>query len=184
MASAMEPEVEVRRDGDAFVVEAEARLQADKSTAWRTVTDYERLPEFVPGIRRVQVLARSGSGATERLLVEQQGEFRLLFYAVPVQVWLDVRHEPPERVLARLVLPSGVVPVRSTLRDFEGSYVLGAVDSAHTRLVYRARFEPAQAMLPVLGTLVVRHAVSEQFAALAAEIERRAAAGRPQQAAR
>jgi carbon monoxide dehydrogenase subunit G len=180
----MEPEVDLRRDGDAFVVEAEVELQADRATAWRTVTDYERLPQFVPGIRRVQVLARSGSGATERLLLEQQGELRLLFYAVPLQVWLDVRHEAPARVLARLVQPSGVGPARSTLRDYEGSYVLDVVDGARTRLAYRARIEPAQALLPVLGTLAVRHTVRQQLGALAAEIERRAAAGCQQRAAR
>lgn len=184
MAAATEPQVEVRRDGDAFVIEAQVQLQAGRPTAWATLTDYERLPQFVPGIGRVDVLARSGDGATERLLLEQQGEFRFLFYAVPVRVWLDVRHEAPARVLARLVRPSGVGPARSTLRDFEGSYALEVVDGGRTRLAYRARIEPAQPMLPVLGTLAVRQTVRQQFGALVAEIERRAAAGRTLRAAR
>jgi carbon monoxide dehydrogenase subunit G len=183
-AAATQPQVEVRRDGDAFVVEAQAQLQADRPTAWATLTDYEHLPQFVPGIRRVDVLARSGDAAAERLLLGQQGELRFFLYAVPVQVWLDVRHEAPARVLARLVRPSGIGPAPSTLRDFEGSYALAVVDGGRTRLTYRARIEPAQSLLPVLGTLAVRHTARQQFGALVAEIERRAAAGRALRAER
>jgi Polyketide cyclase / dehydrase and lipid transport len=148
------------------------------------VTDYEHLPQFVPGIRSARVLARVASGATERLLIEQTGEFRFFLFAQPVQVWLDVTHEAPGRVLARSVLPSGISLERSTLREFEGSYALSAIDATRTRFVYQARFEPVQSMLPLLGTLVVRHTVTEQFRAMAAEIERRAARNRTEQAAR
>jgi hypothetical protein len=183
-AAAAQPEIEVRREAGAFVVRAEVELEADRRTAWLTVTDYEHLPQFVPGIRSAQVLARVISGGTERLLIEQAGEFRYLWFAQPVQVWLDVIHEAPERVLARSVLPSGVSPERSTLRQFEGSYVLTSVDPARTRFVYRARFEPLQAMWPLIGTMAVRQTVAEQFRAMAGEIERRAAQQRTEQAAR
>ena len=181
---AAQPDIEVRRENGAFVVRAEVILDADRRTAWLTLTDYEHLPQFVPGIRSAQVLARMASGGTERLLVEQAGEFRFLLFAQPVHVWLDVTHEAPARVLARSVLPSGIGAERSTLREFEGSYALTVIDGARTRFVYQARFEPVQATLPVLGTMAVRHTISEQFRAMAAEIERRAAPGRAQQAAR
>jgi hypothetical protein len=183
-AAAAPPEIDVRREAGVFFVRAEVELEADRRTAWLTVTDYEHLPRFVPGIRSVQVLARVASGGAERLLVEQAGEFRYLWFAKPVQVWLDVTHQAPERVLAKSVLPSGISAERSTLRQFEGSYLLTAVDASRTRFVYQARFEPAQAMLPVLGTLAVRHTVAEQFRAMATEIERRAARSRLEQAAR
>jgi hypothetical protein len=183
-AAAAPAQIDVRREAGAFVVQATVDLEADQRTAWLTLTDYEHLPQFVPGIQSARVLARTGSGRTERLLVEQTGEFRFMLFAEPVQVWLDVTHEAPARVLARSVLPSGVDPERSTLRDFEGSYALSALDAVRTRLVYRARFEPLRTMLPLLGTVVVRHAVTEQFEAMAAEIERRAARRRTEQAAR
>lgn len=183
-AAAAQPEIDVRREAGAFVVRAEVELAADRRTAWLTVTDYEHLPQFVPGIRSAQVLARVTSGGTERLLIEQAGEFRYLWFAQPVQVWLDVTHEAPERVLARSVLPSGISPERSTLRQFEGSYVLTSIDPSRTRFVYQARFEPLQAMWPLIGTMAVRHTVAVQFRAMVAEIERRAARQRTEQAAR
>lgn len=160
-----------------------AELAADRRTAWLTVTDYEHLPQFVPGIHGAQVLARFAGGGSERLLVEQTGEFRFLWFVQPVRVWLDVTHEAPERVLARSVLPSGVGAERSTLRHFEGSYLLTALDDSHTRLVYEARIEPEQA-IPLVGTLAVRHTVEAQFRAMAAEIERRAGQRRIEQAGR
>jgi len=185
VATARQPaEISVRNEAGVFVVHAEVDLEADRRTAWLTVTDYEHLPQFVPGIRSVQVLARIAGGSTERLLLEQAGEFRFLWFTQPVRVWLDVTHEAPERVLARSVLPSGVSPERSTLRQFEGSYVLSAIDTSRTRLLYQARFEPVRWMLPVLGTVAVRQTVGEQFRAMAAEIERRAARQRTEQAAR
>lgn len=166
------------------MVRASVDLQADQRTAWLTVTDYEQLPRFVPGIRSAKVLARVASGGTERLLVEHAGEFRFLVFTQPVQVWLEVTHEPPRRVLAQSVLPSGIDPGRSTLREFEGSYELSALDDGRTRFLYQARFEPAQALLPVLGTILVRHAIAEQFGAMVVEIERRAELNGTQRAAR
>jgi hypothetical protein len=183
-AAAARPDVEVRREAGGFVVRAEVELESDQRTAWLTLTDYERLPQFVPGIRSAKVLARVASGGAERLLIEQVGEFRFLLFAQPVQVWLDVTHEAPHRVRARSVLPSGISAERSTLREFEATYTLTVVDASRTRLLYEARFEPVRSMLPVLGTVVVRHTVGEQFGAMATEIERRAGRGRPQQAAR
>lgn len=183
-AAAAPPQISVRRDADAYLVQAEAELAADRRTAWLTLTDYGQLPQFVPGIHSAQVLARVASGDTERLLVEQSGELRFLWFAQPVQVWLDVIHEAPERVLARSVLPSGVSAERSTLREFEGSYVLSEIAGSRTRLAYRARIEPARSLPPVLGTMILRQAAGEQFRALVGEIERRAARQRIDQAAR
>ncbi len=179
-----QPRIEVARDGAAYVVRAAVDLTADRRTAWHTITDYEHLPQFVPGIQSAQVLARSGGGGTERLLVEQTGEFRFFWYAQPVRVWLDVRHDAPVRVEARSVLPSGVDRSRSTVREYEGSYRLTVIDASRTRLAYEARFEPSQALLPVLGDYVVRRTITEQFRALADEVERRAAERRLEQAAR
>lgn len=177
-AAAATPEVEIRRDGAAYVVRAHADLDADQRTAWATVTDYEHLPEFVPGIRSAQVLARVAAGGSERLLVEQSGEFRFLWFSEPVHVWLDVSHDAPARVLAQAVTPSGTNPARSTVREFEGSYTFAPLDGGRTRFRHEARFAPAHPPLPIIGDLVIRHVIAEQFAAMVAEIERRAAQGR------
>jgi hypothetical protein len=130
-STAAAPGAEIRRDGDADIVRAEA----DQRTAWATGTDDERLPEFVPGIGSTQALARS-------------------------------------------VMPSGVGPSRSTVREFEGSYTLAPLAGGRTLFRDEARFEPANRLLPNAGDLIVRHVIAKQFQAMVGEIERRPARGR------
>jgi hypothetical protein len=168
---------EVTRESDGFNVVASADIDADPSVAWDTVTDYEHLPRFVPGVLHARVLARQADGA--RLLVEQTGELRFLFFVQRIGVLLDVRHQPPTRVDAR-ALPRAA-PARgdeASVTDFEGTYLLAPI-AGGVRLDYRARFAPTFDLPPILGTLAVRLTMKRQFDALIAEIGRRQRALRP-----
>ncbi len=184
-------QVSVERDGDRFVVAARAELQADARIAWDTLTDYEKLPEFVPGVSRSRVLKREPrAGGGERLVVEYLGRLKLWFFSLPTQVWLDVQHQPFTEVLAQsaAVIPGAVRPAPGqddayapSLKSFRGRYDLAVVGGKaglpRLGLSYSAQFELAEPMPPVLGALfgeaAVRQAVREQFAAMVAEIERR-----------
>jgi hypothetical protein len=173
----------VRRDGDAFTVTARADLQADARTAWDTITDVERLPQFVPDITRVRVLSRQARASGELLAVAFDGTFRLFFLSFPTHVWVDVEHVPYTDVLARLRPPPPGERNASSLKRFSGRYTLTTVGAGRgpatrVRFDYHAEFTLAQPLPPVLGTLfgtaAVRAMLREQFAALVAEIERRA----------
>lgn len=175
--------LEVTRDGNAFSVTARADLQADARTAWDTLVDVERLPQFVPNITRVQVLSRQPRASGEVLAVAFDGTFRLFFLSFPTHVWLDVEHVPYTDVVARLRPPPPGERTASSLKRFSGRYTLTTVGAGRggatrVRFDYTAEFELAMALPPVLGTLfgtaAVRAMLREQFAALVAEIERRA----------
>jgi hypothetical protein len=176
--------LDVERDGDRFHVTARADMAADARTAWDTLVDYERLPEFIPGVARTRVLARAARAGGEQLTVEYLGSFKLLFFSVPTQIWLDVQHVPFTDVLARSAtrLPRGEAPPAPTLTSFNGRYTLAVVGGAgggapRVRFDYDAQFELAEPLPPVIGTLfgtaAIRHALREQFGAMVAEIERR-----------
>ena len=179
--------VEVERDGDRFRVTARADMAADARTAWDTLTDYERLPDFVPGVTRTRILAREARAGGERVAVEYAGTFKLLFFALPTHVWLDVQHVPFTDVLAR----SAPAPASRrdapapTLRSFDGRYTLAVVGGGgrgapRVRFDYSAQFELAEPLPPVIGalfgTMAVRQTLREQFGAMVAEIERRSRA--------
>jgi len=178
--------VELERDADHFAVTARAELEADARTAWDTLTDYARLPEFIPGLTRTRVLSRQAAdsgGAGERLTVEYRGRFGMLFMSLPTRLWLDVQHVPYTEIRARSApaLPAGAEP--PTLKSFRGRYGLtpvGIGDAAapRLRLDYSAQFDLAEPLPPLIGALfgaaAMRRAVHEQFAAMAAEITRRA----------
>jgi hypothetical protein len=187
-AAAVAVAVELERDADHFAVTARAELEADARTAWDTLTDYARLPEFIPGLTRTRVLSRhaaasAGVGAGERLTVEYQGRFAMLFMSLPTRLWLDVQHVPYTEIRARSApaLPAGAEP--PTLKSFRGRYGLTPVGSGDAaaprlRLDYSAQFDLAEPLPPLIGALfgaaAMRRAVHEQFAAMAAEITRRA----------
>lgn len=143
---------------------------------WNTLTDYEHLPQFVPGIQSVRVLRRSRVDGLERLLVEQRGELRWLFYVEPIAVRMDVVHRAPTRVDARAVATPG--GDGADLEYFEGRYELEPVGGG-VRVRYVARIVPRFALPPLIGTLAVRQTVTTQFNAMMTEIDRRGRAADP-----
>ncbi len=168
-------QVDVALDGETYVVRASAHLAVDQRVAWETLTDYERLREFVPGVTRARVLARAGN----ELTIEQVGVFSVFFVDLPVQVRLAVQHTPYSLVVARMA-PGPVDTGGSTLRSFTGRYGLTPIrvlDRSGVRLDYDARFELAQPLPPLVGSLfgvgAVRRTMREQFEAMLREIERR-----------
>ena len=180
-------ELSVARDGQRFEVQAQALMRTDLATAWATLTDYPSLPAFVPGIHRVHVVQRAPTAGGERLTVDYEGRFRLLFFVLPTRVRLDIRHAPPLDVRASsLPLPAAGAQDRPpALKGFTGEYHLRAIapaadGAARVALTHRSDFELAQPLPPVVGPLfagpALRHVLRRQLEAMAHETERRAAA--------
>jgi len=169
--------VEVSLDGEIYSVRASAQLAADQRVVWETLTDYERLREFIPGVTRARVLARTGN----QLSIEQVGVFSVLFIDLPVRVRLAVQHLPYTMVLARMDA-SPLDAGEPTLRSFSGRYTLSVVrlaQRAGVRLDYDAQFEltrPLPVVIgPLFGVAAVRGTMRAQFEAMLREIERRQA---------
>ena len=190
-ARAAQVEVEVTRNGRRFEVKAVASLRADVATAFATLTDYEQLPRFVPDVREVRIvrrefhpgepIARPESKATERLLIDQRGDYHIWWFSQPVQVRLDVVHLNGDEVRALLApMPAPADSEVGRLESFSGHYRIETIanenGAAAVRLYYDAHFVPHFDVPRLIGTQAVRHTVSEQFSAMAREIERRFAA--------
>ena len=169
---------DVTQDATGFRIDASADLDADLALVWDTLTDYEKLPEFVPGIRRVRVLETHDDGSRKHLLIEQAGELRFLFFSRRIAVLLDVEQEPQSRVEARALPRPPANPDEASLHEFEGTYTLVPIPGG-VRLGYRARFAPEFTLPPILGALAVRRTMRAQFEAMLAEIYRRNLAAAP-----
>jgi hypothetical protein len=171
--------VAVKRSGRTFEAEAVCRVQATSATVWETITDYPNLPRFMPGIRDCRVVERSATGGrTERLLVEQEGEFRFLVVTQSLKVKLDIEHRGRRIAHARaLSFDLGVLKDRA-LDAFEGRYELepgaarGPVRLRYTSIMV-SRYPPP----PGIGSMAVRHNLEAQLRAVVRECERRASAG-------
>jgi hypothetical protein len=102
----------------------------------------------------------------QRVVVEQKGEARFLFFSYPIDVRLEVLESPAAWISSR--------SVGGNLRRMTGRYDL-ETSSGGTALRYGGELEPAFELPPLIGPLAVRAMAEQQFAALVAEIERRAA---------
>jgi ribosome-associated toxin RatA of RatAB toxin-antitoxin module len=154
--------VEAERRGEGVEVRARAFIAAPVELVWQVLTDYERLPAFVPGLSRSIVRARQGT----RLRLEQSGEARFLVFSFPMDVQLEVTESAPHWVVSRAV--------GGNLRRMNGRYDLAA-DAARggVLLSYTGLIEPDFDLPPLVGVAALRHMAEEQFRAMVAEIERR-----------
>jgi uncharacterized membrane protein len=161
-----EPAVAVRaeRAGGVVTVRAEAVIEAPAALVWQVISDYERLPQFVPGIRRSAVVLRDGS----RVLLEQSGEASFLLFSVPIEVRLEVEEAPPDTISSRAVA--------GNLRRMSGRYEIRPGPQPGTvLLLYSGLIEPGFDLPPVFGMAALQWNVEAQFEAMVHEIVRRAA---------
>ena len=161
-AHGADTQTQAHRRGESFEVEASAQLDVDPEVAWAVLTDYERLPEFIPGMQESKVVSRNGG----HVLVDQRGTASLLFLSFPIEVRLDIEEMPFELVESHAV--SG------NFHDLSGTYRL-EVRGERLHLRYHGRFTPAFDIPPFIGTMVVRHTLEQRFDAMVKEILRRQA---------
>jgi ribosome-associated toxin RatA of RatAB toxin-antitoxin module len=136
-------------------------LDAPADLVWQTLTDYNRLAEFVPGMRSSRVLEqRAGT-----VVVEQLGEAKFLFFSVPVEVTLTTTERPPYAIDARML--------KGNLKRFEGAYRIEPQPGGRVLLRWAGLIEPGSAAPPLLGELIMRSVIEDQFRGMVREIERR-----------
>lgn len=162
--AAEELTVHAERRDEGVEIRARALIAAPVDLVWRVLTDYERLPAFVPGIATSVVRARQG----RYLRLEQSGEARFLIFSFPIEVHLDVIESAPDWVVSR--------SVGGNVRRMDGRYELTAdVARGGVALTYTGLIEPDFELPPLVGTAALRAMAEEQFRAMVTEIERRAA---------
>jgi ribosome-associated toxin RatA of RatAB toxin-antitoxin module len=163
--------IDAERRGDSIEIRARALIAAPPALVWQVLTDYERLPGFIPGLTKSVVRERQGN----RLVLEQAGEARFLVFSFPIEVRYEVIESPPGGISSRAI--SG------NLRRMNGRYELQPAPARPgmeggrgvVLLRYEGEMEPAFELPPVIGLVAVRSMVERQFTAMVAEIERRAA---------
>jgi len=156
--------VDAERRGERIEVHARATIAAGAALVWEVLTDYERLPRFIPGIAKSVVLLREGN----RLILQQSGEARFLWFSAPIDVRLEVIESPPEWIASRAVA--------GNVRRMTGRYDIAPGAARDTVLLrYSGEMEPDFELPPIIGVVALRHRAEEQFTAMVAEIERRAA---------
>jgi ribosome-associated toxin RatA of RatAB toxin-antitoxin module len=154
----------VSRVDDGIAIDASALLRADLPGAWRVLTDYDRYPEFIPGLRASRVIARRGRD----VVVEQRVDVTLWLFRAPVDVTYEITEHPPLRVVSR--------SVGGCTCTLDSTYTLSR-DGAQIRLAYRGRLVTGSGAVSLLENAAGERTAMKQFRALAHAIEARAQAG-------
>lgn len=158
--------VKTDKRGDEVHVEARASLVVPLAIVWQTLTDYNRLAEFISGISKSRLIEYRGNAA----IVEQVGEAGFLFFTVPIDVVVESKELPPHVIEVRVL--------KGNLKKLDGRYEIeeGATSTDPIVLRWRGIIEPEKPLPPLIGELILRNNVTRQFRDMVNEIERR---GRP-----
>ena len=81
--------VQVREENGTYVVTAQFEVAAGPAVVLRVLSDYERIPEFAPGVTRSIVKDRQGSHA----VVEQEAVPRVLMFSKRLHLVLDIQED-------------------------------------------------------------------------------------------
>jgi ribosome-associated toxin RatA of RatAB toxin-antitoxin module len=161
--------VEARRRGEALEVDCRATLSASLDLVWQTLTDYNRLAEFIPGMRKSRVIATRPEGT----VVEQAGEAKFLFLTFPIDAVLVATERPPYGIDVRME--------KGSLKRMEGGYRIAPQADGRLVLSWSGIIEAASAP-PLFGEFLMRASIEDQFRGMVREIERRDAVRRAREA--
>lgn len=83
------PQVSVREDRGVYTVAARFEIPQTAAQALAVLSDYERIPQFMPEIKTSVVLSRSAG----RILVEQEAISRFMMFSKKVHLLLEVTQD-------------------------------------------------------------------------------------------
>lgn len=154
-----EPLVTVHRAEDGLIrVVADDRIAASPQLVFETLTDFDRLAQFIPDMHTSRIVS------VEPLRVLQEGETGFLAYRFPLSTTMEIDIEPLYRVKFRAVA--------GNMRDMEGAYLL-ETHGEITHLHYETQFRPDFWVPALIGPAIMQYEITRQFEGLAAEIMRR-----------
>lgn len=158
--AAVLPAVNFQLQGTRLVVSGELTVPVSPATAWGVLTDYERVPEFVPGMRVSRVVERNGNTR----VVEQQGEMLANNMRMFYLGTLRVVEEPSEKLSIQFL--SG------TFRNMQGQWTLQGRD-APVKLTYQVDFDTGTPYPSPVMVAMLQQQVTHWVSSFAAEMERR-----------
>lgn len=153
--------VQVDRTRTHLAVRATIEADASQALCYAVIADFDRLAEFIPGLRESRIVSAPG----EPLRLRQVGATKLGFRQYRLDVTLALEADPPRQIR--------FTRVAGNLEVMDGRWQVGG-DARRCTVDYEAALRPEFWVPPLVGPLLVRRQVQQQIDGLAAEIGRRA----------
>jgi ribosome-associated toxin RatA of RatAB toxin-antitoxin module len=155
--------LDARLKGHVLAVSAHATIRAPLPVIWHTLTDYDHLAEFIPGMKASRVLQRHGGTVT----IEQTGEAKFLIFHYPIAVVVQSDERYPAAI--------GVHLLSGNLRQLAGAYRIENIRGTGDQFVLRWEgiIEPDIPLPLLIAAPGLRETLANQFDGMVEEIERR-----------
>lgn len=152
--------IQVRRQGEVWIVDARFTAPVAPALAWAVLTDFENMARIVSNLNSSHVVSRQGNV----LQVEQKGRARFGLFSVAFESLREITLTPRRRIQAR--------GISGSAKQFESDMALAA-EGEGTVFTYHVEMVPDFWLPALLGPSLLRHEMAEQFSALVAEMQRR-----------
>lgn len=157
-------EVNVKRadlgERQVFEVTANGAVRASQAAVWKILTDYERMPEFVPDMRSSRVISRSGNSA----IVEQYGVARFLFLKRDIYLVVQVTEQPISVIDISLIT--------GDMQHYSCRWELTPIAATGgTRISYSGTLAPKFYVPGMLGASLVRSDIARMMTAVLARLD-------------
>lgn len=163
--SSAKPIVESTVTERGVAISASARLEAPFAVIWTTLTDYDHLAEFIPGMTASRTVTRCDGTA----IVAQTGSAGSLLFDYPIDIIVQSEEHPPTGISVHIL--SG------NLRTFEGGYTIEPVAGATDTYIlgWRGIVDPVGGLPRLVTAWALRRSLATEFRAMVGEINRREA---------
>jgi carbon monoxide dehydrogenase subunit G len=153
------PTVTVREEHGVYLVTAQFEVAADPAAALRVLSDYERIPEFAPGVKRSIVKDRQGS----RVVVEQEATSKVLLFSKRIHLVLEIEERDATIEFRDICGRS--------FTSYAGSWQVSPSDDGST-VTYSLSAKPAFGVPEFMLVRLLKKDSTEMIANLQREIER------------
>lgn len=149
-------------DGDkVYRIASSGTVAAPPTVVWRILTDYDHLADYLPNLKSTRVVSRNG----DKVIVEQVGTARFLFFSQPIRLLVQVHERAPDRIDVSLI--------DGDMKVYRASWELSPLAGATgTRVVYNATIVPKFDVPGIVGTGAVRKDIARMMAAVLLRLDR------------
>lgn len=149
-------------DGGArYQITSSGTVTTSPAAVWRVLTDYNRMADYVPDLKSARVVERRG----DKVILEQYGAARMLFFSRDIHLVVEVHEQAPNRLDVSLV--------EGDMKVYQCSWEISSVAATGgTRIVYNASIEPKFYVPGLVGASLVRKDIARMMAAVLVRLER------------
>lgn len=146
--------------GKVYQIASNGEVKAAPAVVWRILADYEHMPDYVPNLKSARVVSRNG----DKVIVEQLGAARFLFFNHNIRLVVQVHEQAPNKFDVSLI--------DGDMKVYRCSWELVPLPYGGTRLLYTAAIMPKFYVPAILEARLIRNDIATMMAAVLARLDR------------